>query len=110
VVHSWDVAKTLGLEAEFPADVLEVALRVALDVPDGDNRLMPGAAFAAALAVGGGSLLDLIVAILGRSRGWKRPVLQAHGRCWPRKVSSAWLNWASASLISMLLGRSRQEL
>jgi uncharacterized protein (TIGR03086 family) len=73
VVHSWDVAKTLGLEAEFPTDVLELALRVALAVPDGDNRLAPGAAFAPSLAVGGGSPLDLIVAILGRSPDWQRP-------------------------------------
>jgi uncharacterized protein (TIGR03086 family) len=97
VVHSWDVAKALGVEAEFPTDVLEVALRVALAVPDGNNRLAPGAAFALSLTVGGGSPLDLIVAILGRDPGWKRPVLPAHGRCWPRKVSSAWLNWAAAS-------------
>ena len=41
--------------------------------------------------------LDLIVAILGRSPDWQRPALPAHGRCWPRKVRSAWLNWASAS-------------
>ena len=75
VVHSWDVAKTLGLEARFPADLLEVALRVALAVPDGDNRLAPGAAFAPSLGVGGGSPLDLIVAILGRSPDWKRPAL-----------------------------------
>jgi uncharacterized protein (TIGR03086 family) len=73
VVHSWDVAKTLGLEAEFPPEVLEVGLRVALAVPDGDNRLAPGAAFAPSLAVGGGSPLDLIVAVLGRSPGWKPP-------------------------------------
>jgi len=77
VVHSWDVARTLGLEAEFPPHVLEVALRVALAVPDGDNRLAPGAAFAPALPVGGGSPLDLIVAILGRSPDWKRPLLPA---------------------------------
>ena len=79
VVHSWDVAKTLGLEAEFPTDVLEAALRVALDVPDGDNRLAPGAAFAPSLAVGGGSPLDLIVAILGRSPDWRRPALPVQG-------------------------------
>jgi uncharacterized protein (TIGR03086 family) len=79
VVHSWDVAKTLGLEAEFPADVLEVALRVALAVPDDGSRLAPGAAFAPSLAVGGGSTLDLIVAILGRSPGWKRPALRLTG-------------------------------
>lgn len=73
VVHSWDVAKTLGLAAEFPPDVLEEALRVALAVPDDNSRLAPGAAFAPSLAVGGGSPLDLIVAILGRSPGWTPP-------------------------------------
>jgi uncharacterized protein (TIGR03086 family) len=92
VVHSWDVARTLGLEVEFPPDVLEEALHVALAVPDDNNRLAPGAAFAPSLAVGGGSTLDLIVAILGRSPDWRRPALPGHGRCWPRKVSSAWLN------------------
>ena len=88
VVHSWDVAKTLGLEAEFPPGVLEEALRVARAVPDGDSRLAPGAAFAPSLAVGGGSPLDQIVSTLGRSPDWKRPALPAHGRCLRRKVSS----------------------
>jgi hypothetical protein len=52
-----------------------MGLRVALAVPDGDNRLEPGAAFAPSLTVGGGSTLDLIVAILGRSPNWQRPAL-----------------------------------
>jgi uncharacterized protein (TIGR03086 family) len=73
VVHSWDVARSLGLEADFPAEVLEAALRVAEAVPGGDARLAPGAAFAPAVAAPGGPLLDRIVAALGRAPGWKPP-------------------------------------
>jgi uncharacterized protein (TIGR03086 family) len=73
VVHSWDVAKALGLEARFAPDLLEAALRVARDVPDGEFRLAPGSAFAVAVAWPGGPPLDRLVALLGRSPGWKRP-------------------------------------
>jgi uncharacterized protein (TIGR03086 family) len=73
VVHSWDVAKTLGLEARFPADLLGTALPVARAVPGGEYRLAPGAAFAPVVAVPGGSPLDQVVALLGRSPDWKQP-------------------------------------
>jgi len=73
VVHSWDVARSLGLEADFPGEVLEAALRVAEAVPGGGARLAPGAAFAPAVAAPGGPLLDRIVAALGRAPGWKPP-------------------------------------
>ena len=73
VVHSWDVARSLGLEADFPGEVLEAALRVAEAVPAGDARLAPGAAFAPAVARPGGPLLDRVVAVLGRAPGWKPP-------------------------------------
>src|SRR6185437_10645553 len=46
VVHSWDVAKTLGIDARFDQDVLDAALAVAEAVPAGKARLVPGAAFA----------------------------------------------------------------
>jgi len=74
VVHSWDVAKTLGLEARFPADLLNTALPVARAVPGGEYRLAPGAAFAPAVTGPGGSPLDQVVALLGRSPDWKPPV------------------------------------
>jgi uncharacterized protein (TIGR03086 family) len=82
VVHSWDVARTLGLPADFdpalldPA-LLDAALRVAQAVPGGDARVEPGAAFGPAVdwsggsAGSGGSCLDQIVALLGRSPGWQ---------------------------------------
>jgi uncharacterized protein (TIGR03086 family) len=77
VVHSWDVASALGLEADFAPELLQVAFRVAEAVPGGAARLAPGSAFAPAVAWEGGSPLDQIVAVLGRSPGWERPGLPA---------------------------------
>ncbi|MFI7226182.1 TIGR03086 family metal-binding protein [Nonomuraea angiospora] len=70
VVHSWDLAKSLGVAVDFPPDLLEAALAVARAVPGGQARLAPGAAFAPALPWSSGSRLDEIVAILGRSPSW----------------------------------------
>jgi uncharacterized protein (TIGR03086 family) len=75
VVHSWDVARTLGLEVHFTPELLGPALAVAQAVPGGEARLAPGSAFAPAVAWHGCSPLDRIVAILGRSPDWKRPQL-----------------------------------
>jgi uncharacterized protein (TIGR03086 family) len=71
VVHSWDVARTLGVQVHFEPELLAVALRVAEAVPGGDARIAPGAAFAPAVAGRGRSGLDRIVALLGRSPGWR---------------------------------------
>ena len=74
VVHSWDLAKTLGRPVHFDAALLDAALGVALAVPGGEARRVPGAAFAPAVLCEGGSPLDRIVAVLGRSPGWHPPV------------------------------------
>jgi uncharacterized protein (TIGR03086 family) len=73
VVHSWDVARTLGLAARFDPALLEAALTVARAVPGGAARLEAGAAFGPQVAWPGGSRLDEVVAILGRSPGWQPP-------------------------------------
>ncbi|GII02923.1 TIGR03086 family metal-binding protein [Planobispora takensis] len=71
VVHSWDVARSLGLPFELDDDLAEDALRIALAVPDGDYRLGPGAAFRPGLpAPGNASALDRILTALGRSPSW----------------------------------------
>jgi len=70
VVHSWDVAKTLGIDVTFDQAVLDPALAVAQAVPAGQSRLAPGAAFAPIVAWSAGSTLDEILAILGRSPDW----------------------------------------
>ncbi|MDX8033391.1 TIGR03086 family metal-binding protein [Lentzea sp. BCCO 10_0856] len=71
VVHGWDVARSLGLDHHLAPDLAGPALRIALAVPDGDNRLEPGAAFGPALAVDDDAdPLHRILALLGRSPEW----------------------------------------
>jgi uncharacterized protein (TIGR03086 family) len=70
VVHSWDVAKTLGLPVSFDPALLQMALTVARAVPGGEARLRSGAAFGPEVACTGESPLDQIVAALGRTPGW----------------------------------------
>jgi uncharacterized protein (TIGR03086 family) len=76
VVHSWDVARTLGLPVDLDPALIDTALRVAQAVPGGAARLEPGAAFGPMVDWPGGggsdgSGLDQIVALLGRSPGWQ---------------------------------------
>lgn len=71
VAHGWDVARSLGLRYALASEVLDAALRIALAVPDDENRLRPGAAFAPAVpAHAGAATLDRIVALLGRRPDW----------------------------------------
>lgn len=70
VVHSWDVARTLGIPVEFEPEVLDVALEVARAVPGGEARRLPAVPFAPEVAFSGGSKLDEVVAFLGRSPDW----------------------------------------
>jgi uncharacterized protein (TIGR03086 family) len=70
VAHSWDVARTLGLPVDLDPALVDTALRVSQAVPGGAARLEPGAAFGPMVDWPGGSGLDRIVALLGRSPGW----------------------------------------
>src|SRR6266568_4055863 len=73
VVHGWDVARSLGVSLELDPDVAEAALRIALAVPDGLDRLGPGSAFRPSQpAPAGASQLSRIVSALGRSPSWPR--------------------------------------
>jgi uncharacterized protein (TIGR03086 family) len=70
VVHSWDVARSLGHEVEFGDEALAAALRVAQAVPDEARGLDGTTAFGPSVPVAGHSVLDQIVATLGRSPSW----------------------------------------
>jgi uncharacterized protein (TIGR03086 family) len=73
VVHAWDVAASLGVCADAESDLVEAALRVAAGVPDGPERLLPGAAFAPSHAApAGASGHDRLLAMLGRDPRWSR--------------------------------------
>jgi uncharacterized protein (TIGR03086 family) len=70
VVHSWDVAKSLGTTVTFAPETLQAAQTVAQVVPTGDIRLAPGTPFAADIPWTGDNPLDQIVAHLGRNPNW----------------------------------------
>jgi uncharacterized protein (TIGR03086 family) len=71
VVHGWDVARSVGVAAEFDPELVEQALVIARQVPGGAFRERPGAAFKAAIDLPHGAPpWDQLVAILGRSPTW----------------------------------------
>ncbi len=73
VAHGWDLAACLGLDYHADPELLDVALTVALAVPDDDSRLAPGSAFRPALPADSGTgPLEQILVALGRSPRWGR--------------------------------------
>jgi uncharacterized protein (TIGR03086 family) len=73
VVHAWDVARSLDRPLEFDRAVLDTALAMAREIPDGASRLTPGAPFGPAVpAAAGAPVLDQVVALLGRPPAWPR--------------------------------------
>ena len=71
LVHGWDVARSLAVDYELEPDLLAAALPVAQAVPDGEPRKLGVVPFAPGIAVTGDlSVMDQIVALLGRSPAW----------------------------------------
>jgi uncharacterized protein (TIGR03086 family) len=70
VVHTWDIAASLGERYDPPADVTEAMLQMATAIPDDDRREQPGAAFAPNLTVDGDAW-DQALALLGRDPNWR---------------------------------------
>ena len=74
VVHAWDLARSTGTTLDLDHAVLTAAYEVAQQVPD-TSRGLPGSPFALEAPVPpGASLLDQIIAMLGRSPNWESPV------------------------------------
>lgn len=73
VVHAWDVARALGVPYTLDSELAAPALRIAEAVPNGPERLRPGAAFRPALArTSSAAPLDRILRMLGRSPDWPK--------------------------------------
>jgi uncharacterized protein (TIGR03086 family) len=71
IVHGWDVARSAGVPVRFEADLIDEVLIRAAQVPDGEARQSPGAAFAPGVAVAQDAApLERVVAMLGRSPNW----------------------------------------
>lgn len=70
VVHSWDIARSLGRDYRPDDELLTATLALARQVPGGESRTRPGAAFGPEVATGTGSDRWLeTLARLGRSPG-----------------------------------------
>jgi uncharacterized protein (TIGR03086 family) len=71
VVHSWDVAATLGLPLVFDDEVLAAALAVAEQVPDDEGSRGLGMAFGPAQSSGADArTLERVLTRLGRTPAW----------------------------------------
>ena len=71
VVHAWDVAATLAMPLELDADLLEAVLPLVEVLPNGVERLAPGAAFAPGVDPGPAvPPLHRVLALLGRDPAW----------------------------------------
>ena len=71
VVHGWDVAAALGVQADYPPDVVAAALAIAEQVPDDATRLAGSAAFQPARPVPEGETpMRRMLLLLGRSPSW----------------------------------------
>jgi uncharacterized protein (TIGR03086 family) len=71
VVHSWDIARSIGAVLKLDDDLVAVGLQIAERVPEGERRLQPGAAFRPGLpSDDGATSLDRMLAMLGRSPSW----------------------------------------
>lgn len=66
VVHTWDLATSLGLEHRPEPDVLEVVAAIARSVPGGPSRSRPGAAFGPSLPATSSDAWVTALAHLGR--------------------------------------------
>ena len=73
VAHGWDVAKSLGIAAEFDEDALQLALTVAEAVPAEAQTLDDRTPFRPRVLTSSSSMLDRVVAMLGRSPDWTAP-------------------------------------
>ena len=66
VVHGWDVAHSLGRDYRPDDELVNLALAVAEQVPDGPNRREPGASFAPAVSSSGPDAWWQTLTLLGR--------------------------------------------
>jgi uncharacterized protein (TIGR03086 family) len=70
VAHGWDVATTLGIAAEFDDEALQLALTAAEAVPAGAQTLEDQTPFRPSVPTTSSSMLDRVIATLGRSPDW----------------------------------------
>jgi uncharacterized protein (TIGR03086 family) len=73
VAHGWDVARSLGIAADFDQEALQIALTVAESVPAEAQTLDDRTPFRPSVPITSMSMLDRVVAALGRLPDWAPP-------------------------------------
>lgn len=74
LIHSWDVAKAIGVPAGLDSDLVRTAVGFASHWPDTPEVRGPGALFGPRLQVPAGAPpLDQLLGALGRSPAWTTP-------------------------------------
>lgn len=66
VIHTWDVATTLGLQYRPEVQVLDVVAATARNIPTGTSRTTPGAAFAPPVPATTSDMWTSVLTHLGR--------------------------------------------
>ncbi len=71
LVHAWDVARSVDLESDPDTELAAPALALARTIPNGQERLAPGAAFApGAVPANDAPPLHEVLVLLGRAPDW----------------------------------------
>ncbi len=71
LVHAWDVARAIDIEFDADLDAVRATKRLVAMIPDGPERLQPGASFRPAIEIGpDAGEFDAILAALGRDPLW----------------------------------------
>lgn len=73
VVHTWDLAVSLGERYDPGAEVAEAMQRMSVVIPDDDRRERPGSAFARGVAITRADPWSQTLALLGRDPEWTPP-------------------------------------
>jgi hypothetical protein len=74
VVHSWDLAVSIGAPLTVPDDLVAFCLQVARGIPDTDQARGPERAFVRALEVPAGAApFNEVLLLLGRDPAWTPP-------------------------------------
>jgi uncharacterized protein (TIGR03086 family) len=74
VVHSWDLAVSIGVPLDVPPGLVDQCLRMSRAIPDTDETRGPGRAFAPGLdASAGAAPFDEVLMLLGRDPRWRAP-------------------------------------
>ena len=71
IIHAWDVARTIDTTIDPAGDLVEFAMKIGEQIPDGDDRQQPGSHFGPRTSgTSDETAWDRTLALFGRSSAW----------------------------------------